>query len=864
MIKKENLCFVLIITLLLTIMPIGKAMYTDIPDGVIYQESVSRLNSLGIITGYSDGTFKPEEQLSRAQFAKIAVLSIGGENVSLISNSSSVFLDVDPNHWASGYINMAARENLIMGYGDGSFRPEEPITYAQAITIILKMLNYNAEDIGGQWPYSYIERAGRLGLTSGIELGVNDIISRGLTALLIDRALFTDVKGDSGGQNPLTLLETSRYQVMDECIILATHNNDSSIGSGEIRTNKGIFKNTVNDMDKYMGYRGKLVVGENDIIKAFFPQTSYAKEVIVDTVTENDVRVLDNGVYEVIRIADYMIVYYQGVEGIYRNNSSNISKGSSLILALDRDGRYEYAVLFDHSLANYVSVEKVIVENVTENSIRVVKETGTQTIITLENNTPIYYEDVKGTFASNKENIEQGSTLELFEGSIDEYEYVVLYDPEFIGPVIADKDITVDDEYIGSIDISEKENTKVIKNGDRAELTDIKKYDVVYLLKNSPDTTRRIFVYDEKISGRYDEALPSKAFVNKIIISGTEVELATQTAVAKVDERPEAFKIGEGITALTDRKGRAIDIVNLNVSDVSDYAVVISTRQGTSEEKETKGKREHIVALLKTDGTTSEYIAASDYTNFKGELVRFELVDGLLELKRITYNPQSGEIDKSEYTIGGQFYTRDVKIFDLISNSENADAVVRLVEMDDITFKQILKDEAIHAVRGGPFNDIQLLFLNNATNTGYRYGILLSRNDKQNSRSGSGIAAASYDYKMDIGGVEMNFNGVAIKYGAIGGQPIAVDIEGNTINRMFSLKQLPTSPRVVAIDDERIRLDNGIYRLASDVQVYRRMPNRSYELASLREIKPGSDTSVYLYTDREIKNGGRVRVIIIR
>ena len=857
--SRKSLCLLLIPVLLVSIMPYGKAMYTDIPDDFAYKEAVFRLNSLGIISGYDDETFRPDEQLSRAQFAKIAVSASKGNKASYsLLNNTSIFRDVPSNHWAAGYINAAARDGLIMGYGDGSFRPDEPVTYAQAITIVLKMLNYNAEDIGGQWPFSYIEKAGSLGLTLGVELQANDIIPRGLAALLIDRALFTDIRSDAVGQNSVTLLEAAGYQLVDECIILATHNNDSSISDGEIRTSEGVYKNIVHNMDEYIGYKGKLVIGENDIITAFFPQTSGIRKVIIDTVTGNDIRILDNGISEVIRFSDNMTIYYQGIKGTYRNNSVDFSKGSSLILALDRNGRYEYAVLFDPSLAGYVSVEKVIVENVTGNSIRVINKKGAQEVIIIEDNTPMFYEDVKGTFASNRVNIEQGSTLELFEGSMDQYEYVVLYDPEFIGPVIADRDVTMQDESIGNIQIAHKDNIRVIKNGDSAVLTDIKKYDVVYLLKNSPDETQRIFVYDKKINGRYDEALPSKAFVNKVIISGREVELVSQIAVSKLDERSSAYKIGDWITALTDRKGRIIDVVDLNADDISSYAVVINVRQEISDKEETKGKREYIVSLIKTDGTTSEYLAINDYKDLKGELVRYELEDGLVKLKKLNYEPVSGMINKIERTIGGQFYAKNLKIFDLISNRENADAVVQLVEIEEVTFSDILKDQAIHAVRGGPFNDIQLLFLNNATNTGYQYGILLSRVDH-----GQGMSAR-YSYRIDIAGNEMNFNGLDIRFGASGGQPIGINIEGNTINSMFALKQLPPSSRILAIDEERIRLHNGIYRLAEDVQVYRRMPDRSCEPASLNEITPGNDISVYLYTDRSPQSGGRVRVIIIR
>ena len=64
---------------------------------------------------------------------------------------------------------MAAKgENIIAGYADGLFHPDRTVTVGQAVTILLRMLGYKDEDVGGVWPDSYMSEAATLGLTDGV------------------------------------------------------------------------------------------------------------------------------------------------------------------------------------------------------------------------------------------------------------------------------------------------------------------------------------------------------------------------------------------------------------------------------------------------------------------------------------------------------------------------------------------------------------------------------------------------------------------------------------------------------------------------------------------------------------------------
>ena len=101
-----------------------------------YAQSVNYLASIGVLSGYEDGTFDPEQTITRAEFA--AIVSRFDE---LEAVEKSVFSDVSADHWAEGYINSAYFKGWITGFEDGTFRPDENMTRAQTVTLVNNVLD---------------------------------------------------------------------------------------------------------------------------------------------------------------------------------------------------------------------------------------------------------------------------------------------------------------------------------------------------------------------------------------------------------------------------------------------------------------------------------------------------------------------------------------------------------------------------------------------------------------------------------------------------------------------------------------------------------------------------------------------------
>lgn len=110
--------------------------FSDVSADKWYNNAVSTLCNMGVIGGYADGTFRPDAPISRAEFAKIAV-SFTQNNGSAVYN---YFTDVKTTDWFAPYVTAAKDAGLIEGYSDGSFKPESKITRAEACAIVNRTL----------------------------------------------------------------------------------------------------------------------------------------------------------------------------------------------------------------------------------------------------------------------------------------------------------------------------------------------------------------------------------------------------------------------------------------------------------------------------------------------------------------------------------------------------------------------------------------------------------------------------------------------------------------------------------------------------------------------------------------------------
>ncbi|MDO4750095.1 MAG: S-layer homology domain-containing protein [Eubacteriales bacterium] len=193
---KKITALLLVLCLLTAAVPQAGA-FSDITNPDIALAAAS-LQSLGIAQGTSDTTYSPNTPLTRAQFCTFAVRALGMEDSAPSYGYRMLFSDVKPGAWYTGYVNLAYSAGLVQGYGNGLFGPNDGVTYAQVVTIILRLLGYTSAEIGRVWPGDYVRFAQELDLSKGVTLQANDPITRGGAALLLYNAMRTIPRGSSG------------------------------------------------------------------------------------------------------------------------------------------------------------------------------------------------------------------------------------------------------------------------------------------------------------------------------------------------------------------------------------------------------------------------------------------------------------------------------------------------------------------------------------------------------------------------------------------------------------------------------------------------------------------------------------------
>ena len=202
---KKVLALVLVVATLMGFATVAGAQFTD-DSSVTYKEAVEVMAAIDVINGYTDGTFRPTANVTRAQMAKMVTFILNkGNDVGDLYKSANTFGDCT-THWARGYIAYASKTGIVAGVGNGKFNPEGSVTGTQAAKMLLCALGYDATVetyTGANWAVNVLNDADAAGLLK--KLGGVDMsaaLTREQAAQMMFNALRADmVKYSNKGSN---------------------------------------------------------------------------------------------------------------------------------------------------------------------------------------------------------------------------------------------------------------------------------------------------------------------------------------------------------------------------------------------------------------------------------------------------------------------------------------------------------------------------------------------------------------------------------------------------------------------------------------------------------------------------------------
>ncbi len=165
------------------------ADFTDVTENDQYYNAINELVAAGIINGYEDGTFKPANTITRAEFSKILAVASApmGYTFTAAATTFTDIPDMNADHgWAVPYIQYAVSTKAVNGYEDGTFRPGNPVTYGEAVKMIVCTLGYGpvVDTTLEPWYQGYLNVAQQIGLNK-LAVSTGDTpASRGIVAQL--------------------------------------------------------------------------------------------------------------------------------------------------------------------------------------------------------------------------------------------------------------------------------------------------------------------------------------------------------------------------------------------------------------------------------------------------------------------------------------------------------------------------------------------------------------------------------------------------------------------------------------------------------------------------------------------------------
>ena len=201
---KKVLALVLVVVMALSVVTISSAAFTDAAS-ITKAEAVDVLAAIGVINGYTDGSYKPEGNVTRAEMAKmIATIKNEGEDVGALYAGACTFAD-SASHWAAGYIAYCAQEGIINGKNASTFDPDANVTGTEAAKMVLGALGHKADAAGltgGSWASTTMSLARKyalVGADNNLTANMGEALNRENAAQLLFNGLQATTVTYSGG-----------------------------------------------------------------------------------------------------------------------------------------------------------------------------------------------------------------------------------------------------------------------------------------------------------------------------------------------------------------------------------------------------------------------------------------------------------------------------------------------------------------------------------------------------------------------------------------------------------------------------------------------------------------------------------------
>ncbi len=649
---------------------VSASVFPDMTDSN-REEAVETLYALGIMVGDADtGLFRPNDAIKRAEVAKIAVAALGLTSVAEGAQGVSKYPDVGADYWGNGYINVATSQGIVIGDTNGNFRPEDTITYEEAMTILVRMIGHEPAALAkGGYSAGYLVVGAENGINKNANATANAPATRSLVAQMMFNALTVDMmEQTSFGDKPeysvvegKTLLSSKLKTEKLSGQVTATSqtalDGSTALEKGKVKIGDEIYNAENVDVANLLGYRVVFYLQEDeygdDQIILIRPEANKNATLSVtadhfESITDAEGKKVlsywkdkdnDKKATEVDIKSDAILIY----NGKYETMSNDLidltnAAGGLELLDVDRDNKYD--------LVFVTEFENIVVEEVMPTSGKIIDKYGAPTL-----------------------------TL----------------DPD-------DDDLDV----------------QIIKGGEHLTVSDLKEWDVLSVAASTDDRIYRIYAVNNVISGKVEE-LDDEG----VVIGGTLYEIANnyKQSISLKDEGKFYLDVEGKIAAVDATSQISSNYAYLlkagKPSSLSEALEIrLFTKDGKTETLTTTDKirfngvsgtkSEDVLTALKAGGSEVVLQLVTFEKNAEGKIVA---------LTTATDKSETGAIDENKFTLnlklddavykkatgklGNVNVNKDTVIFDIPAGSTDPDEfTIRDITMfeNDNTYDAIVFD----------------------------------------------------------------------------------------------------------------------------------------------------------------------------
>ncbi len=584
--KRKLTALLLSVVLLLgTVSLPGSAAFVDVDKATKYQESIEVLVALGMLKGYEDNSFRPDNTITRAEFATVVTRMLGLENVAGGASAAEIFTDMKAGggeHWASGYIKIAYDLGIILGMGDGTFAPDNPVTYEQAIKMMVCALGYEsaATELGG-WSAGYISQADMLNMTKGIQVEkTSSAASRGMVAQVLYNSLEVPIaEKQSNGSVKVTektiLTNKLGYARFNNYMVVQVDGTES-ISDSEIRIQEGelafaqskeafVYTNVLTKAE------AKVLLG--NYVKGYYKLGSEDESnniiyIAASTTKSEEVTILSGNIYD---YNNFELAYYTDEEQ---------DELEEIILSTDAQ------LMYNGSLYDYQS--------------------GTSD----ERDLSKWFDPNSDDFIDGQVRLVENNGDKKFDTIfIEDYEIYIAKSPVLTTDRVSSNNYVIYDNYISgkSIRIDPYSPSVMAEfyngaTGAEMKIEDIKAMHVVSVAANLSETKFKVYVSTKTVKGKINEISTHDGYV----IDGKKYA-TTQMFLDLVDADVIIPKTGAEGTFYLDHNDR-ICAAKITQEDAGAYAYV--TNAGVDDDRA-------ILKLMNLSGTPSKPTKVKCATNVK-------------------------------------------------------------------------------------------------------------------------------------------------------------------------------------------------------------------------------------------------------